>query len=215
MFEFINVSNESIDINNLHTYIHITYGKWRESYKYFHLVHSECQGSPCRGKSNILVWLGPGCRHSSDTHRYIHNLNNGPVHKRANHVPKAILDRDSNPFLIWKPDINLCEHKALSYQAFETRFGAWFWRLVRPKKKIVMLPSPDQNLKIGSVGQDFFFFFFFSYRERVEFSNIFFKVSKWGKLGAECSQNAYTSHASTFLSQLNTNFSKFFAQIWH
>ena len=31
---------------------------------------------------------------------YIHNLNNGPVHKRANHVPKAVLDRNSNPFLI-------------------------------------------------------------------------------------------------------------------
>ena len=57
-------------------------------------------------------------------------------------------------------------------------------------KKIVMLPSPDQNLKIGSVGQ---FFFFFTYRERVEFSNIFFQVSKWGKTRAECSQNTYTS----------------------
>ena len=39
-----------------------------------------------------------------------------------------------------------------------------------PKKKL-MLPSPDQNLKIGKVGR---FFFFFTYRERVEFSNIFF-----------------------------------------
>ena len=57
------------------------------------------------------------------------------------------------------------------------------------KKKNVMLPSPDQNLKIGSVGQDFFFFFF-TYRERVEFSNIFFKVSKWGKLG----RNAVKTH---------------------
>ena len=64
-----------------------------------------------------------------------------------------------------------------------------------------MLPSPDQNLKIGSVGRDFFFFFFFfTYRERVEFSNIFFTVSKWGQTRAECSQNAYTSHASAFLS---------------
>ena len=44
-----------------------------------------------------------------------------------------------------------------------------------PPQKNVMLPSPDQNLKIGSVGRDFFFFFFFfTYRERVEFSNIFF-----------------------------------------
>ena len=35
--------------------------------------------------------------------------------------------------------------------------------------------------------------FFFTYRERVEFSNIFLKVSKWVKTRAECSQNAYTS----------------------
>ena len=27
--------------------------------------------------------------------------------------------------------------------------------LYKAKKKIVMLPSPEQNLKIGSVGQDF------------------------------------------------------------
>ena len=68
---------------------------------------------------------------------------------------------------------------------------------VGPKKKIVMLPSPDQNLKIGSVGRFFFFFFFFfTYRERVEFSNIFFKVSKWGKLG----RNAVKTHISAFLS---------------
>ena len=57
-----------------------------------------------------------------------------------------------------------------------------------------MLPSPDQNKKIGSVGRDLFIylfiFFFFTYRERVEFSNIFFKVSKWGKLG----RNAVKTH---------------------
>ena len=85
------------------------------------------------------------------------------------------------------------------------------------KKKIVMLPSPDQNLKIGSVGRDFFFFFFFFLRtvRELSFSNIFFKVSKWGKLGAECSQNAYTKSCKCFFKPLNTNFSKFFAQIWH
>ena len=61
------------------------------------------------------------------------------------------------------------------------------------KKKIVMLPSRDHNLKIGSVGRDFFIFyffiFFFTYRERVEFSNIFLKVSKWGKLGQNAVKN--------------------------
>ena len=61
---------------------------------------------------------------------------------------------------------------------------------IRPKKKIVMLPSHAQNLKIGLVGRFFFLFFIFTYRERVEFSNIFFKVSKWGKLG----RNAVKTH---------------------
>ena len=45
----------------------------------------------------------------------------GPVHKGANHIPKAVSDRDSDPFLIWKPDFTHCERKALSNQAFETR----------------------------------------------------------------------------------------------
>ena len=35
----------------------------------------------------------------------------------------------------------------------------------KAKKKIVMLPSPDQNLKIGSVGRDFFNFFLRTVRE--------------------------------------------------
>ena len=35
------------------------------------------------------------------------------------------------------------------------------------------------------------------------------------KTRAECSQNAYTSHASAFLSHWIQIFSKFFAQIWH
>ena len=48
-----------------------------------------------------------------------------------------------------------------------------------------------------------------------EFSKVLFKSSTMGKTRAECSQNAYTSHASAFLTPLNTNFSKFFAQIWH
>ena len=81
------------------------------------------------------------------------------------------------------------------------------------KWKIVMLPSPDQNLKTGSIGIDFFFFFFYVPWESWDtFSNIFFKVSQWGKTRAECSQNAYTYKC--FFKPLNTNFSKFFAQIW-
>ena len=59
------------------------------------------------------------------------------------------------------------------------------------KKKIVMLPSVRPKSE-NWVGRSIFFFF--TYRERVEFSNIFLKVSKCsGKTRAECSQNAYTS----------------------
>ena len=81
------------------------------------------------------------------------------------------------------------------------------------KRKKIMLPSPDQNLKIGSVGQDFFFFFL-TYRERVEFSNIFFKVSKWGKLGRNAVKTHIYKSCKCFFKPLNTNFGKFFAQIW-
>ena len=50
------------------------------------------------------------------------------------------------------------------------------------KKKLLCCPHPTKIWKLGrSVG--IFFFFFFTYRERVEFSNIFFKVSKWENSG--------------------------------
>ena len=80
----------------------------------------------------------------------------------------------------------------------------------KAKKKFVMLPSPDQNLKIGSVGR-FFFFFFFTYHERVEFSNIFLKVSKWGKLG----RNAVKTHTSAFLSHWIQILANSSPKIWH
>ena len=55
------------------------------------------------------------------------------------------------------------------------------------KTKILCCPHPT---KIWNwVGRSIFFFFFFR-TVRVEFSNIFFKVSKWGKLG----RNAVKTH---------------------
>ena len=61
-----------------------------------------------------------------------------------------------------------------------------------PKKNCyVALTRPESENWVGrSLFFFFFFFFFFLYRERVEFSNIFFKVSKWGKLG----RNAVKTH---------------------
>ena len=49
--------------------------------------------------------------------------NLGPVKKGTNHVLKTVSNSDSDPFLIRKPDFTLwiCEHKALSNQAFEVQ----------------------------------------------------------------------------------------------
>ena len=103
--------------------------------------------------------------------------NNGPVHKGVNRIPKAISDRDSNPFLIWKPDFTLCERKALSNQAFEMQkkgyFGswstwkAWFWGLVNAKLfrnvicacafwKFVLKPCMGQSVNQRSIGTEYY-----------------------------------------------------------
>ena len=64
-----------------------------------------------------------------------------------------------------------------------------------------MLPSPDQNLKIGSVGWDFFFFFFFlSTVRELSFPIFFFKFLNGENSGGMQSKRIYTSHASAFLS---------------
>ena len=75
------------------------------------------------------------------------------------------------------------------------------WRLfggidLRPKKKLLCCPHPTKIWKLGRSVD--FFFFFFTYRERVEFSNIFFKVSKWGKLGRNAVKT-HTLYTSAFL----------------
>ena len=64
--------------------------------------------------------------------------------------------------------------------------------LIRPKKKTIMLPSPDQNLKIGSVGRDFFFFFFFFLRtvRELSFPIFFLKFLNGENLG----RNAVKTH---------------------
>ena len=61
----------------------------------------------------------------------------GPVHKGVNHIPKVILDRDPDPFLIWKPDVTLCERKTLSNQAFETKRRV-FWNVICLESLILM-----------------------------------------------------------------------------
>ena len=61
---------------------------------------------------------------------------------------------------------------------------------MRPPKKLLCCPHPTKIWKLGRSVDFLFIFYFFLYRERVEFSNIFKKVSKWGKLG----RNAVKTH---------------------
>ena len=72
-----------------------------------------------------------------------------------------------------------------------------------------MLPSPDQNLKIGSVGLDFFFLR--TVRE-LSFPIFFLKFLNGENSGGMQSKCIYKS-CKCFFKPLNTNFSKFFAQI--
>ena len=85
--------------------------------------------------------------------------------------------------------------------------------VIRPKKKLLCCPHPTKIKKFGSVGRDFFNIFF-TYRERVEFPNIFFKFLNGENSGGMQSKRIYKS-CKCFFKPLNTNFSKFFAQIWH
>ena len=75
-----------------------------------------CIAYYCKGICVLLVTLAI-LRYRQLRAKY----NFGPVHNGTNHVPKAVSERDSDPFLIWKPDFTLCERKAISNQAFETR----------------------------------------------------------------------------------------------
>ena len=73
-----------------------------------------------------------------------------------------------------------------------------------------MLPSPDQNLKIGSVDRFFYIFFLRTVRE-LSFPIFFLKFLNGENSGGMQSKRIY----KCFFRPLNTNFSKFFAQIWH
>ena len=93
--------------------------------------------------------------------------------------------------------------------------AAWLLEtIVRPQKKLLCCPHPTKIWKLGRLVDFFnffFFFFFFTYRERVEFSNIFFKFLNGENSGGMQSKRIY----KCFFRPLNTHFSKFFAQIWH
>ena len=80
---------------------------------------------------------------------------------------------------------------------------------VRPKKKKLCCPHPT---KIWKLGRSVDFFFFLRTVRELSFPIFFFKFLNGEKRG----RNAVKTHIyKCFFRPLNTNFSKFFAQIWH
>ena len=75
------------------------------------------------GLSYILITLQSSSRFRPECKLTIMTVQTIRCHRACsqsvNHGPKAVSDRDSDPFLIWKPDFTLCERKSLSNQAFE------------------------------------------------------------------------------------------------
>ena len=92
-------------------------------------------------------------------------------------------------------------------------------RYVRPKKKncymYVALTRPKLENWVGRSGFFFFFFFFFYVPwESWVFQYFFFQFLNGENSGGMQSKRIYKS-CKCFFKPLNTNFSKFFAQIWH
>ena len=90
---------------------------------------------------------------------------------------------------------------------------------VRPKKKncYIALTRPKFKNWVGRSGFFFFFFFFFFFLRTVRelsFPIFFFKFLNGENSGGMQSKRIYKS-CKCFFKPLNTNFSKFFAQIWH
>ena len=89
--------------------------------------------------------------------------------------------------------------------------------LIRPKKKncYVALTRPKFKNWVGRSGFFFFFFFFFLRTVReLSFPIFFLKFLNGENSGGMQSKRIYKS-CKCFFKPLNTNFSKFFAQIWH
>ena len=87
---------------------------------------------------------------------------------------------------------------------------------IRPKKKkcYVALTRPKFKNWVGRSGFFFFFFFFLRTVRELSFPIFFFKFLNGENSGGMQSKRIYKS-CKCFFKPLNTNFSKFFAQIWN
>ena len=85
---------------------------------------------------------------------------------------------------------------------------------LKKKKCYVALTRPKLKNWVGRSGFFFFFFFFLLTVRELSFPIFFFKFLNGENSGGMQSKRIYKS-CKCFLKPLNTNFSKFFAQIWH
>ena len=79
------------------------------------------------------------------------------------------------------------------------------------KKKLLCCPHPTKIWKLGRSVDFFFFFFFLRTVRELSFPIFFFKFLDGENSGGMQSKRIY----KCFFKPLNTNFCKFFAQIWH
>ena len=83
------------------------------------------------------------------------------------------------PDFFFNQDLLWTKSRSMWIVEYSIHFEKWI--SPPPKKKKLCCPHPTKIWKLGR-SVDFFFFFLRTVRE-LSFSNIFFKVSKWGKRG--------------------------------
>ena len=105
-------------------------------------------------------------------------------------------------------------HTSLYAKPIKDIFHFHYLPKLGQKKKMLCCPHPTKIKKLGRSVRIFFFFFFLRTVRELSFPIFFLKFLNGENSGGMKSKRIYKS-CKCFLKPLNTNFSKFFAQIWH